>query len=109
MLQAIITEEMIQLLKRYTKENIARVNVYMKDPYVQKIARGVKTTYSSFFSNIGGLMGLFQGFSVISFVEIIFFLFQCVKRKLFSKEKISPDVTEVQPPEPYSYVPKLSS
>ena len=90
-MQANITEEMVQLLKRYTKENIARVNVYMKDPYVQKIARGVKITYSSFFSNIGGLMGLFQGFSLISLVEIIFFLFQCVKGKLFSK-KISPDV-----------------
>ena len=54
----------------------------MKDPYVQKIARGVKITYSSFFSNIGGLMGLFQGFSVISLVEIFYFIFQCIKGKI---------------------------
>ena len=72
----------MDLVKKYTDENIARVNVYMKDPYVQKIARGVKTTYSSFFSNIGGLMGLFQGFSVISLVEIFYFIFQCIKGKL---------------------------
>ena len=73
---------MIALVRKYIDENISRVNVYIKDPYVQKIARGVKTTYSSFFSNIGGLMGLFQGFSVISLVEIFYFIFQFIKGKL---------------------------
>ena len=99
--------EMIALLERYIKENIARVNVYMKDPYVQKIARGVKITYSSFFSNIGGLMGLFQGFSVISLVEIFYFLFQYIKGKVLSKKKKIENVAEVQTPEAFSYTPKV--
>ena len=97
--------EMIALLERYIKENIARVNVYMKDPYVQKIARGVKITYSSFFSNIGGLMGLFQGFSVISLVEIFYFLFQCIKGKV-SRKKVE-NLTDGQTPEAFSYSPKV--
>ena len=50
-------------------------------------------------------MGLFQGFSVISLVEIFYFLVQCIKGKVSSK-KIE-NVTEDQTPGAFSYVPKV--
>ena len=56
------------------KENVVGLTVYMKDPHVQKITRDVKITTTTFLSNVGGLLGLCQGFSIISFIEIIYFL-----------------------------------
>ena len=58
---------------------MARVTVYIANSYVKKVARKEKIAVSSFVANIGGLLGLFLGFSFISFIEIIYLLFLWVR------------------------------
>ena len=78
-----LSDKVIDFVKIYAKENTARVTIYMKDPYVKKTNRAAKISVSSFISNIGGLLGLFQGISVISCFEVSYLL--C----LFLKDKLS--------------------
>ena len=42
--------------------------------------RDEKVTVTSFVANVGGLLGLCMGFSLVSVVEMIYF---CIKEKLF--------------------------
>ena len=51
-----------------------------KDSFATKIVRDEKVTVTSFVANVGGLLGLCMGFSLVSVVEMIYF---CVKEKLF--------------------------
>ena len=80
---------MVKDVKTYAKDNIAKVTIYMKDPYARKIQRDIKISVSSFISNIGGLLGLFQGISVISIIEIFYLTCLCMKNKL-SKPSVTP-------------------
>ena len=57
---------------RYAKQNMALVNVYIKDPVVTRIKRDQKIPIIGFVANTGGLLGLCMGFSLISAFEIIF-------------------------------------
>ena len=83
-----LSDQLIDFVKIYAKENTARVTIYMKDPYVKKIKRVEKISRSSFISNIGGLLGLFQGISVISCFEIGYLLCFFVKDKLMTPNSI---------------------
>ena len=60
-------------LNNYAKENIAGLKVYLVDPYVKNVVRDVKVSFPQLISNIGGNLGLWQGMSVISLVELIYF------------------------------------
>ncbi len=52
------------------------LDIYLRDPYVKLYLRREKITVISFIGNVGGLLGLFLGFSFISVVEIFYmFLF----------------------------------
>ena len=42
--------------------------------------RDEKVTITSFVANVGGLLGLCMGFSLVSVVEMVYF---CIKEKLF--------------------------
>ena len=55
-------------------ENIVSLKVFLKDPYIQVIKRQEKMSSTTFLSNVGGLLGLCLGFSVLSLVEIIYFI-----------------------------------
>ena len=52
----------------------------MKDSFATKIVRDEKVTITSFVANVGGLLGLCMGFSLVSVVEMVYF---CIKEKLF--------------------------
>jgi hypothetical protein len=54
-----------------------KVSIYIKDPYVSKYITEEKITEIAFVGTIGGVLGLFLGFSFISAVEI-FYIF-CLK------------------------------
>ncbi len=71
----------------YARENLSVLDIYIKDPYVKLYMRREKITVISFIGNIGGLLGLFLGFSFISAVEIIYVF-------LLSPAKVDPDVAE---------------
>ena len=51
-----------------------------KDSFATKIVRDEKVTITSFVANVGGLLGLCMGFSLVSVVEMVYF---CIKEKLF--------------------------
>ena len=61
---------------QYARKNLIKANVYIKDPYVAKYVTEEKITEISFVGGVGGILGLFLGFSFISAVEV-FYVFVC--------------------------------
>ena len=59
------------LLCRYARENLALVNVYIKDPAVTQVKRDQKVPLIWFVANIGGILGLTMGMSLVTFFEIL--------------------------------------
>ena len=56
----------------YARRNLLLLDVYLRDPYVKLYVRREKITVISFVGTIGGLLGLFLGFSFISVVEVVY-------------------------------------
>ena len=80
--QQIGTENNVsKLITQYARENIAKVQIFLKDPFVKEIVREEKITVSQFVGSIGGLLSLFIGCSLISFVEIIYLLLEWLLSK----------------------------
>lgn len=52
----------------------------IKDSFATKIVRDEKVPITSFIANVGGLLGLCMGFSLVSVVEMVYF---CIKEKIF--------------------------
>ena len=66
----------------YARDNLAKVSIYIKDPYVSKYITEEKITEIAFVGTVGGVLGLFLGFSFISAVEICYvFCFKYFKAK----------------------------
>lgn len=65
------------ILINYYQQHIA---CKKQDSFATKIVRDEKVTVTSFVANVGGLLGLCMGFSLVSVVEMIYF---CIKEKLF--------------------------
>ena len=70
-------EKLFELLHKYAKENLLWLNVYVKDSFATRIIRDERMTRTSFVANVGGLLGLCMGFSLVSVAEIFYF---CLKR-----------------------------
>ena len=93
---------MEKLVVKYTKENIAKVNIFLKDPFVQKVVREEKISFITFVGSVGGLLGLFLGFSFMSSIEIVYmfclWLFTNEKslKKSVTPIKINSNVIHVQ-------------
>ena len=64
--------ELIEALYEYAKENLARVRIMIRNPYVQKISRDQAMTFTNYVANTGGLLGLCLGSSFLSFFEIFY-------------------------------------
>ncbi|XP_017053597.1 pickpocket protein 28 [Drosophila ficusphila] len=60
--------------KSYLSENIAVINVYFRESVYFGNTKNAYVGLTEFLSNVGGVMGLFMGFSVISLAEILYFL-----------------------------------
>ncbi|XP_060655313.1 pickpocket protein 28 [Drosophila nasuta] len=60
--------------KSYLLDNIAVVNLYYRESAYYGSMKNVYIGLTEFLSNIGGVMGLFMGFSVISLAEMFYFL-----------------------------------
>ena len=58
--------------KRYTK--LHWVKIYFATPNFDRITKDERATFEAKISAIGGTMGLFTGFSIISGVEIFYFV-----------------------------------
>ena len=73
------SHELFELLHKYAKENLLWLNVYVKDSFATRIIRDERMTRTSFVANVGGLLGLCMGFSLVSVAEILYF---CLKRNV---------------------------
>ena len=84
-----INEIVMKIIEKYIKDNIVSLWVYYKDPYLTKVIRDEKFSTFSFISNFGGLLGLFQGASFISLLEVIYFVTMWLKAKINTKIQVS--------------------
>ena len=50
--------------------------MFIREPFAEKIVTNEKISRISFMSDVGGLLGLFMGFSFVSAVEIIYHAFK---------------------------------
>ena len=64
---------MEDILYIYAKNNLAVVNIYIKEPVVTNIWRDQKTPVINFIAYTGGLLGLCMGFSLVSLFEILYY------------------------------------
>lgn len=69
-------------VSRYARENMALVNIYIREPYAAGYVTEEKITEIAFVGNVGGLLGLFLGFSFVSIVEIVYLCACATKKKL---------------------------
>ena len=69
-----ITNKVRRFVVDYAKENIAKVNIFLKEPFVNRYKREEKITWNTFIGTTGGLLGLFLEFSFISIAEIVYLL-----------------------------------
>lgn len=63
--------ELVSVLFRYARENLALVNIYIKDPAVTQIKRDQRVPTIWFVANVGGILGLTMGCSLVTVFEII--------------------------------------
>ncbi|XP_035782625.1 pickpocket protein 28-like [Anopheles albimanus] len=96
-----IRETMLEDVKdeKYAKENLALVYVFVKDTYYRSFTKGELVGFTDFLSNVGGLLGLFLGFSIISLIEVIYFVtlrpYSARRKQRLIRDR--QDVTEMNP------------
>ena len=61
---------------KYAQNNIVTLTMFIREPFAEKIVTAEKISRISFMSDVGGLLGLFMGFSFVSAVEIIYHAFK---------------------------------
>ena len=81
-----LEEQVVQ----YARNNIAKVTVFLMDPYVKRFIREEKISEITFVGTVGGLLGLFLGFSFVSSVEIVYLLFLRATQLIFGGNKQCP-------------------
>ena len=65
------------------------VQIYLDTATFDEIERDEKVKFTAALGLVGGTMGLLTGFSIISGIEVVFFLFKLVSRFVvnYLKEK----------------------
>ena len=79
----------------YCKDNLAKVVVFIQKPFVVSYLHDQVMSYLQLVANMGGLMGLCMGFSVVSLAEIVYHIVLNPLLEFFSitgreKKKIEP-------------------
>lgn len=57
---------------KYAHDNIAMVTIFIREPFAEEILIQEQKNGMDFISEIGGLLGLMMGCSLVTFVEIIY-------------------------------------
>ena len=70
---------------QYAKNNFAYLQVFMKDPYYTLIKCDEQMTLISFLGNVGGLLGLSLGLSLVGIFEIFYHFVNFVFDKFLQK------------------------
>ncbi|XP_058817822.1 pickpocket protein 28 [Topomyia yanbarensis] len=79
-----VREKLLTQNDSYARENIALIYIFFSETYFRSLIKGELVGFTDFLSNIGGLLGLFMGFSLISLAEVIYFM---TLRPLFAKRR----------------------
>ena len=58
------------------------VRIFFDTPNFERITKDKAAKFVDMLAAIGGTMGLLTGFSIISGVEIVYFLFKCLNAML---------------------------
>ena len=64
------------------KSKLSYVNIFFKSPTFDRITQDAKTNFVTKISVLGGTLGLFAGFSLLSGIEMFYFLFMLLISKL---------------------------
>ena len=67
----------------YAKENLVMLHVLIKEPYVKRYVKDEKMPIISYIANIGGLLGLWLGFSIITGVEMVYHFLNGIITSIF--------------------------
>lgn len=80
------------------KDEFVRVNVYLSSLKYEYISEDPALTVTSLLGGLGGTLGLFLGFSVLSFFEIIEFMVNCLTAiKDLNKRKAKVTHVDISP------------
>ena len=71
--------------KKQPSSTLQLVQIYFDSATFDDIERDKKVKFNAQLSMVGGTLGLLSGFSIISGIEIIFFLFRLFPLLLISK------------------------
>ena len=71
------------------------IQIYFDTATYDEIERDVKVTINAQLGLIGGTMGLLTGFSILSAVEIIYYLYKALMTP--NQSKVGPKITMVEP------------
>ena len=66
----------------FTKKNLKFIRIFLDTPTFTKISRDKAAKFVDMLSAIGGTMGLLTGFSIISGIEIVYFMLKFLIVKL---------------------------
>ena len=74
-----LSKALINQVYLYSRDNLIKLQMYIKDPYVTRIMRQEEITEMSFVGNIGGSLSLFLGFGFISAIDVLALLISVLK------------------------------
>merc|ERR1719361_124278 len=63
--------KLMSLLHRYARENLLLANIYIKDPAVEVVKKDQKIPVIWFVANVGGILGLCMGCSLVTIFEVL--------------------------------------
>ena len=62
-----------KIIERGVEQRLEIIKIYFATPTFDKVTRDARTNFVTKISMIGGMLGLFTGFSIMSGIEIIYF------------------------------------
>lgn len=74
----------------YYYGNMREVNVTFPHRTALRMERTAAVTFAGTVSNVGGTLALFCGFSVLSLLEMLYWMVNLVRRMLAKKELVTP-------------------
>ena len=82
-----------KFLLKYAEQNFILLKYFIKDPYYTLIIRDESISLISYLGNVGGLLSLCMGLSLISIFEIFYHTFIAIFKKIFKTAKVSKNET----------------
>ncbi|XP_023326252.1 uncharacterized protein LOC111699750 [Eurytemora carolleeae] len=79
------SEKRLELVKQYARDNIVSVNMYIENPFITSYTTDVEMSGLDIISSIGGLLGLFIGFSLVTLGEIVYYLLFLMFSRIITK------------------------